>query len=374
MAPAKHLYVHVPFCARKCSYCDFAIAVRRTIPVKEYLDSLSAELELRLRGTPLSSLGTIYLGGGTPSKLGPDGVTQLLDMIRGAAGVELEATAEITMEANPEDVTPAAAAAWIAAGVNRLSLGVQSFDARTLAWMHRTHEAEAARRATDAARTAGFDDISLDLIFALPRDLERNWAADLAKALRLQPDHLSLYGLTVEPGTPLGKWTARGDVVEAPEETYTTEFLLGRKTLMSAGFEHYEVSNFARSAKRSRHNSAYWRRVPYLGIGPSAHSFDGASRRWNEREYEAWKTRALKGEDPVAGSEQLTAENEAAEVVYLGLRTAEGLTTVAADHPAVDEWVKKHWASLDRGRLVLLAEGWLRLDSLATALTVARSR
>src|ERR1035437_3109797 len=374
MAPAKHLYVHVPFCARKCSYCDFAIAVRRTIPVKEYLDSLSAELELRLRGTPLSSLGTIYLGGGTPSKLGPDGVTQLLDMIRGAAGVELEATAEITMEANPEDVTPAAAAAWIAAGVNRLSLGVQSFDARTLAWMHRTHAAEAARRAPDAARTAGFDDISLDLIFALPRDLERNWAADLAKALRLQPAHLSLYGLTVEPGTPLGKWTARGDVVEAPEEIYTTEFLLGRKTLMSAGFEHYEVSNFARSAKRSRHNSAYWRRVPYLGIGPSAHSFDGASRRWNEREYEAWKTRALKGEDPVAGSEQLTAENEAAEVVYLGLRTAEGLTTVAADHPAVDEWVKKHWASLDRGRLVLLAEGWLRLDSLAAALTVARSR
>jgi oxygen-independent coproporphyrinogen-3 oxidase len=271
-------------------------------------------------------------------------------------------------------VTETAAMAWIKAGIRRLSIGAQSFDARTLAWMHRTHNVDSARDAVDVARGAGFDDISLDLIFALPRDLERNWTTDLIKAISLQPDHLSLYGLTVEPGTPLGKWTARGDVVEAPEESYAAEFLLARKTLMSAGFEHYEVSNFARSAKRSRHNSAYWRRVPYLGIGPSAHSFDGASRRWNEREYEAWKMRALKGEDPVAGSEQLTAENEAAEVVYLGLRTVEGLTTVSADHPAVDDWVKKGWASLDRGRMVLLAEGWLRLDSLAAALTAARSR
>jgi oxygen-independent coproporphyrinogen-3 oxidase len=374
MPPARHLYVHVPFCARKCSYCDFAIAVRRVIPVGEYVRAVVAELKMRLRDMPPVALRTIYLGGGTPSKLGADGVTELLDTIRAVPGVELESSAEVTMEANPEDVTQDAAAAWSRAGINRLSIGAQSFDARTLAWMHRTHNVDSAKEAVDVARGVGFDDISLDLIFALPHDLERNWAADLVKAISLQPDHLSLYGLTVEPGTPLGKWTARGDVEEAPDESYAADFLLARKTLLSAGFEQYEVSNYAKSAKRSRHNSAYWRRVPYLGIGPSAHSFDGAIRRWNEREYEAWKTRVLQGEDPVAGSEQLTPENEAAEVVYLGLRTVEGLASVSADHPQIDRWVKQGWATMDRGRIALLAEGWLRLDSLAAVLTAARSR
>ncbi len=262
----------------------------------------------------------------------------------------------------------------MSAGVNRLSLGVQSFDRRTLAWMHRTHNEDAARAAIDAARAAGLGDISLDLIFALPPDLERSWERDLEQAVALHPNHLSVYGLTVEPHTPLGRWTARGEVAEAPEEVYADEFLLADRTLRSAGFDHYEVSNYARGPKRSRHTSAYWRREPYLGDGPSAHSFDGSARRWNEREYEAWKTRALRNEDPIGGEELLDAANATAEAVYLGLRTADGLAVEPDDAPRIDEWVAMAWAGVKGGRIVLTPEGWLRLDSLAAALTAVRSR
>ncbi|HLA91800.1 MAG TPA: radical SAM family heme chaperone HemW [Gemmatimonadaceae bacterium] len=374
MTAARHLYVHVPFCSRRCSYCDFAIAVRRSVPVADYLDALAAELERRLDEAPMGPLETVYLGGGTPSKLGPDGVAGLLDSVRQAGVRNSGHLAEVTIEANPEDVTPAAAAAWRAAGVNRLSLGAQSFHEGALKWMHRTHDAGAIGRAVRVGRETGISDLSLDLIFALPAHLDRDWEADLSAAIALEPDHLSLYGLTVEPHTPLGRWAARGDVREAPEERYASEFLLAHRTLASAGFAHYEVSNFARPDHESRHNSAYWRRVPYLGIGPSAHSFDGAARRWNEREYAAWKMRAKRGEDPVAGVELLNKENERAEVVYLGLRTSEGLSTTAGDERVVEQWGTRGWAEVSGGRVVLTAEGWLRLDSLAAALTAERSR
>lgn len=278
------------------------------------------------------------------------------------------------MEANPEDVTPEAAAEWSRAGINRLSLGVQSFHPVTLAWMHRTHDVGAAERAMIAARTAGIDNISLDLIFALPTELERSWESDLSKALSLHPDHISLYGLTVEPHTPLGRWHARGEVDEAPEERYAAEFKLAHKVLSTAGFGHYEVSNFARSGKTSRHNSSYWQRAPYIGLGPSAHSFDGTVRRWNEREFEPWRAKAAAGADPIGGSEELTAENVLAEEVYLGLRTNNGLPVGPADSPMTAEWEKNGWAILRKDRVTLTAEGWLRLDSLAAALTSLRSR
>ena len=374
VTPARHLYVHVPFCTRRCTYCDFAIAVRRVVPVDDYIRAVGTELEICTRSEEVGPLESIYLGGGTPSKLGPDGVSRLLDRVRGVAGVELVSEAELTIEANPEDVTFDAARAWRAAGATRLSVGVQSFGGPALAWMHRTHNGEGARRAMDAARAAGFTNVSVDLIFALPPDIERDWESDLEEALSMGPDHLSLYGLTVEPHSSLGKWRARGELREAPEELYAEEFLFAQKTLVSAGFEHYEVSNFARAGRRSRHNSAYWERVPYLGIGPSAHSFDGVTRRWNEREYERWKHRVQGGEWPVAGSEQLSRGNELAEVVYLALRTTVGLATLPTDRTMVDQWVAERWAHVRGGRIQLTAEGWLRLDSLAAALTDLRSR
>jgi oxygen-independent coproporphyrinogen-3 oxidase len=367
-----HLYIHIPFCARRCSYCDFAIAVRRVIPTAEYLEALKAELKTRFDGQSIEPLTTVYLGGGTPSKLGPDGVRDLLDLIRTTPGVTIAADAELTMEANPEDVTPEAAVEWAKAGINRLSLGVQSFHAVTLAWMHRTHGVDAAKNAMIAARTAGINNISIDLIFALPTDLERSWDSDLSMALAIHPDHISLYGLTVEPHTPLGRWTARGEVEEAPEERYATEFLRAHKVLATAGFEHYEVSNFAKSGKTSRHNSSYWQRAQYIGIGPSAHSFDGTSRRWNEREYEPWRAKVMSGADPLGGSELLTAENVVAEDIYLGLRTMNGLPVTDVDAEMIAGWQKAGWAVLRKDRVTLTAEGWLRLDSLAAALVAAR--
>lgn len=368
-----HLYLHVPFCARRCSYCDFAIAVRRVIPVGEFVDGIVAELEIRLAGAEIEPLTTLYLGGGTPSKLGADGVLLLLERLRAIPGLSIAEGAEVTMEANPEDVSADAASAWREAGVNRLSMGVQSFHSVALAWMHRTHDADAASRAMIAARNAGFDNVSMDLIFALPADLGRVWESDLLMALALHPDHISLYGLTVEPHTPLGRWTARGEVAEAPEEQYAAEYLRAHKALATAGFEHYEVSNFARSGKTSRHNSAYWQRTPYIGAGPSAHSFDGSVRRWNEREYQPWREKVAARADPLGGAEELTAENVVAEDAYLGLRTMNGLAVTEVDTAMVNEWQKSDWAVLRNDRVTLTAEGWLRLDSLAAALTAIRS-
>jgi oxygen-independent coproporphyrinogen-3 oxidase len=368
-----HLYVHVPFCARRCSYCDFAIAVRRVIPVAEYIDGIAAELKARFAGAELEPFTTIYLGGGTPSKLGADGVRQLLDRVRSTPGVSVADGAEVTMEANPEDVTPEAAAEWGDSGINRLSMGVQSFHAVTLAWMHRTHDVDAASRAMIAARTAGITNVSIDLIFALPTDLGRSWESDLSMALALHADHISLYGLTVEPHTPLGRWTARGEVAEAPEEQYAAEYMRAHKTLATAGFEHYEVSNFSKSGKTSRHNSSYWQRAPYIGVGPSAHSFDGSVRRWNEREYEPWRQKVAAGADPLGGSEELSIENVIAEGVYLGLRTMNGLPVTEVDTSTITAWQKSAWAVLRKDRVTLTAEGWLRLDSLAAALTAVRS-
>jgi oxygen-independent coproporphyrinogen-3 oxidase len=343
------------------------------VPAQEYVEAIAAELTARAESAPLGALRTVYLGGGTPSKLGPEGIPRLLEALRSHSAVGFAPDVEITVEANPEDVSDKAVAAWSDAGVNRLSLGAQSFDDGALAWMHRTHDVAAIGVAVRTARGAGLRDISLDLIFALPASLKRDWAEDLRRTLELDVDHLSLYGLTVEDRTPLGRWTARGEVQEAPEGRYAAEFIIADEMLRAAGFEHYEVSNFARAGRRSRHNSCYWSRAEYVGIGPSAHSYDGAVRRWNAREYEAWKARAFAGDDPIEGSETLTCDNMLAEEVYLGLRTIEGLSMRPHDGQTVDRWVQAGWASVVEGRVMLSTEGWLRLDSLAAALTAART-
>jgi oxygen-independent coproporphyrinogen-3 oxidase len=369
--PARHVYVHVPFCARRCSYCDFAIAVRRVVPISEYVDALRAELARRFDAAA-SELDTLYLGGGTPSRLGGDGVARALDAVRGRFA--LAEGAEVTIEANPDDVSPEAARAWAAAGVNRVSLGSQSFDARVLEWMHRTHDVGQIGRAVDAVRAAGIDNISLDLIFAVPAALDRDWDRDLAHALALEPSHLSLYGLTIEPGTPLGRWHERGTVTEADEDRYADEFMRAHETMRGAGFEHYEVSNFGRPGRRSRHNSSYWQGVPYVGLGPAAHGFDGVTRRWNAASYTEWVRMLAAGEDPAAGDETLTPADRVAETVYLGLRTTDGLALEPDEESRVRAWIDAGWAGLDGDRLRLTATGWLRLDALAADLTVLRSR
>jgi oxygen-independent coproporphyrinogen III oxidase len=375
VARYEHLYLHVPFCARRCSYCDFSIAVRREVPWQRFAQAIARECEIRGVRNHTATLRTVYLGGGTPSRLGADGVPAALDALR--AHVQWGDDAEVTIEANPEDITVAAVRAWRDAGVNRLSIGVQSFDDLVLSWMHRVHDSTGARRAVDAARAGGIDALSLDLIFATPDRLARDWGADLEQLIALAPDHVSLYGLTVEPQTPLGRWHARGQEQEAAEERYEREFLASHDTLTAAGYEHYEVSNFSRPGHRARHNSAYWTGVPYLGLGPSAHGFDGAARRWNIEAYAAWERAVGTFVDPVGGEEFLTEENRIAEAVYLGLRTTDGLAVSEAEERHVAKWIEAGWVDMQRNqegvRVVCTPAGWMRLDALAADLTAFRS-
>ncbi|MGH7629647.1 MAG: radical SAM family heme chaperone HemW [Gemmatimonadales bacterium] len=363
-----HLYLHVPFCARRCSYCDFAIAVRREVPAAQYVAAVLrewAQQQGHAAWTAAPRLDSVYFGGGTPSRLPPAAIAELLARL--CADRSLAPAAEITLEANPEDVTPEAAAVWHAAGVNRLSLGVQSLDDRVLAWMHRTHDARAVPAAVAAARAAGFDNISFDLIFGLPAALERDWSADLAGALALEPEHLSLYGLTTEPHTPLARWTDRGLVRPADEQRYATEYLEAHAALVGAGLEHYEVSNAGRPGRRARHNSAYWRRAPYLGLGPSAHSAAGGERWWNLREWVAYARAVAGGGSWVAGREAPDAAAVRLEELYLGLRTVEGVAVAFVPEATVTNWVRSGWAAVSGGRVSLTAEGWLRVDALVAA-------
>ncbi len=286
----------------------------------------------------------------------------------------LTPTPEITIEANPEDVDLASARRWVETGVNRVSLGVQSFDESVLAWMHREHGAEAPGQAVRNLREVGIEDVSIDLIFALPEVLRRDWDRDLDLALALSPTHISLYGLTVEPRTPLGRWAERGTVSPALEDRYEVEYLRAHDRLRASGFDHYEVSNFSQPGRRAVHNSAYWSGAAYLGLGPGAHGFDGRRRRWNPDAYVEWLRRVEAGSDPVEGSEELTAENRVAEEVYLGLRTDRGLTVRQNELKTVTSWIEQGWGSLQDSVLRLTALGWLRLDSLATTLTALRSR
>jgi oxygen-independent coproporphyrinogen-3 oxidase len=366
-----HLYLHVPFCARRCSYCDFAIAVRRQVPDGAYLEAVLAEWkqwqshEIWREGTPVR---TVYFGGGTPSLLSPETLARVLDQIR--RDRSMAADAEITIEANPDDVSAPRVRAWRAAGINRVSLGVQSFDPAVLSWMHRSHTAEQSVLAVELLRGEGVDNLSLDLIFALPAHLDRDWRADLDRALQLAPDHLSLYGLTVEDRTPVAHWMSRGESAPADEGRYAEEFLLADRWLGGAGFEHYEVSNYARPGRRARHNSAYWQRAPYIGLGPSAHSGIGDQRRWNLREWAAYQRATAAGASPVDGEEQLTPASRRLEDLYLGLRTSEGLPEAAIPAGPASLWAELGWLQPVAGgtRRALTPEGWLRMDAIVTAL------
>jgi len=360
-----HLYIHVPFCARRCSYCDFAIAVRRNVPSALYVQRVLEEWgtwEEHPAWGDSPTLDTVYLGGGTPSLLEPELISKLLETVSRSRCIV--SGAEITLEANPDDVDAKRAAAWRAAGVNRVSLGVQSFEPLVLRWMHRTHTREQVPAAVAALRKAGIENLSLDLIFGLPSELERNWEADLTDALALSPDHLSIYGLTVESHTPLMHWIERGETRPAPESGFVEQFLATHARLSESGFDHYEVSNYARPGYRAAHNSAYWRRAPYVGLGPSAHSGLGNERRWNLREWAAYDSALERGESVIAGRELLTEPALRLEALYLGLRTTEGLPEPTVPARQATSWIDAGWMERERGRLRLTPEGWLRLDAL----------
>jgi oxygen-independent coproporphyrinogen-3 oxidase len=369
----RHVYVHVPFCARRCSYCDFAIAVRAHVPVDEYVDALERELTVRLGTAPAPDarppIDTLYFGGGTPSRLGGAGVARAAETL--SRWFAWDDAAEVTLEVNPDDVTPDAARAWRAQASRAL---------RSAARRSTRPPSRGCDAATPPSRSSAPSPTSAPphrRAIARP-DLRppRRGHPRLAgrPGSRARPGaHAPVsYGLTVEPGTPLGRWTARGDVREADEDRYADEFTAAHALLTAAGYEHYEVSNFARPGRRARHNSAYWRGVPYLGLGPSAHGFDGRRRRWNASAYAEWARTVAAGQDPIAGDEAIDGDAAAAEMVYLGLRTRDGLVLASGEAERTGRWVDAGWGELDGDRLRLTAAGWLRLDALAADLTAFR--
>lgn len=360
-----HIYVHVPFCARRCSYCDFAIAVRQRTPDDEFVRAIASEWASHA-ATPGTPVSTLYFGGGTPSRLGGASLAELIELI--SRQNPLAGDAEVTVEANPDDITPALAAAWRRAGVNRVSLGVQSHDPAVLEWMHRTHRAEQVAPAVAMLRDAGIENLSMDLIFALPEELHRDWRRDLDLTFALEPRHISLYGLTVEPHTPLARWTDRGAVVPAPDTRYEEEYLAAHAALVEHGFEHYEVSNAALPGFRSRHNSVYWTGADYTGLGPSAHSHAGGVRSWNIRDWVAWEAAVREGRPTLAGSEELNQAQRELEAAYLGLRTTAGIPAARVPDAERQRWLGEGWAEVASGLVRLTARGWLRLDALVSRL------
>lgn len=370
------LYVHAPFCARRCVYCDFAVTVRPEGDLPAWTEALRKELEF-LASERLfevaAELDTLYVGGGTPSLLGPGAMGALKTVLgpERLAGDALEWTAE----ANPESYTDAVAAEWARAGVNRISLGIQTFSEAGLRWMGRLHGAEGGPRAIDAARRAGIQNVSVDLIFGLPRSIGRSWGGDLQRVIDLDVPHVSLYGLTVEPDTALGRAVREGRESPVDEEQYREEFLQAAEVLAGAGYDHYEVSSFARAGAEARHNAVYWEGTPYVGLGNGAHSYAPPVRRWNVRDWEEYRARLLEGDAPEGGRERVDAAGRALERVWLGLRTRSGIPTALAgseEEKVTRRWQREGLATVQDGRVCLTVEGWLLLDRLTLELDEIR--
>ena len=323
-------------------------------------------------------IDTVYFGGGTPSLLSADQLDRLLDAVRG--NLPVRAGARVFLEANPEDVTRDAASSWRALGVATLSLGVQSFDDRELRFLGRRHDGDRGREALAQCLGAGFDTVSLDLIFGLPGQPADTLRASLDTAVALAPHHVSCYQLTVHQRTAFGRRRTRGRLVEMAEDEQAERYALVHEVLDCAGWSAYEVSNFARAPRhRSRHNMKYWRHLPYLGLGPSAHSFDGTRRWWNHRGTRAYRAALDEAQRPVAGSERLSEDELALEALMFGLRTADGIDLrdfrqrfdvdlAARNRPFIDECIESGLLAFGEDRLAPTTSGLAVADALAARL------
>lgn len=315
------IYVHIPFCARRCIYCGFFSTVREDEAAR-YVNALCTELRLRkeyLKDLPVT---TIYFGGGTPSRLSPEQIGQVIDCIRTEYG--LENLGELTVECNPDDITSAFASALQKLGVNRISMGVQTFNDNLLRFLGRRHSAQQAVDAVHTCRKAGIDNISIDLMYGLPGQTDEIHLQDLETATGLDVNHISSYCLSFEEGSPLEKMRSDGRVTPADDETCAQMYDHMCAHLRGAGFEHYEISNFSKPGCHSRHNSSYWDGTPYLGIGAGAHSYNGTSRQWNPNDLDAYMAGIEQG-TPAFEIEKLSATDQYNERIMLSLRTAQGL-------------------------------------------------
>jgi putative oxygen-independent coproporphyrinogen III oxidase len=318
------VYVHVPWCASRCGYCDFNTYVPRGGEPEQYADVAVAEVALMHAATGGRRPETVFFGGGTPTLLGAADLARVLSALRPAPG------AEVTVEANPETVGAAKLAALRAAGFTRVSIGMQSASAHVLATLERAHTPGAAARAARAARAAGFEHVSLDLIYGTPGETDADWRASLDAALAAEPDHVSAYALTVEPGTRLAAQVRAGIIPAPDEDALATRYELADATLSAAGLAWYEISNWARDdAARCRHNLAYWTPgADWWAIGPGAHGHVAGTRFWTHRHPRRHAAAVRRGELPIAGGETLTPEQRELERLMLGVRTREGLDGV----------------------------------------------
>jgi len=329
------IYIHIPFCRSFCTYCGFYSEISDSGCAERFSEALLLEIDSRRREIP-SELNTLYIGGGTPSVLPPNVFRHIVAAVKLACGQE--SFDEFTVEVNPDDITKEYAETLVSMGVNRVSMGVQSFDDGILRWMNRRHDAEAAVRSYKLLRAAGLKNISIDLIFGLPQLCGNSvWAETVEKAVSLRPEHISAYQLSVEPDSVLETLVDRGDFIEASDEECRRQYDMLCAALSAAGYSHYEVSNFALDGYRAIHNSGYWKHIPYIGFGPAAHSFLQENgcwvRSWNEPDLRSY----LAGARPVF--EKLSDTQIEMEEIMLGLRTCDGATVPPS--PARDRLVSK---------------------------------
>lgn len=369
------IYLHIPFCKQACYYCNFHFSTslaQQPALIKQMLREINLQQDY-LTGQTVTS---IYFGGGTPSLLTRNDLQQLLDKIY--TTFKIDPDAEITLEANPDDLSPEKLSELRAAGINRLSIGVQSFHEEDLRWMNRAHDSRQALQSIRDAREAGFDNLTIDLIYGGPTLSDEGWAANVQQAIDLGVQHLSCYALTVEPGTALDQFIRKKKVPLLDTDKAARHFEQLMQWTANAGYEHYEISNFALPGWHSRHNSSYWQSQPYLGLGPSAHSFNGHSRQWNIAN-NALYIKSMERDTVPFELEELTPTMMLNEYIMTTLRTSQGcLLPVVAERFGTDKrdtllkmagpFLDKGWMVLRNEALVLTPEGRLFADGIASDL------
>jgi len=375
LKPLAGIYLHIPFCKQACHYCNFHFSTSLKLK-NDFLTALLKEIKLREDYLEQEQVHTVYFGGGTPSLLEERELATIFQSLRHHFLIHPDA--EITLEANPDDISPVKAAAWKKAGVNRLSIGIQSFFNEDLSWMNRAHDAKQAAGCIRWAQEAGIDNISIDLIYGTPTLPDDKWEDNLRRAADMGIPHLSCYALTVEQGTALDFLIRKKKVSDVSNEDQARQFLMMTDILQSRGYEHYEISNLAFPGKRSRHNSAYWKGTKYIGLGPSAHSFNGRSRQWNIANNALYIQSLAKNDIPFE-IEELTAQQQYNEYVMTSIRTMEGTDRRHVEQKFGKDFyallgksaapmIQKKWLLETGHRLVLSREGKLFADRVAAEL------
>jgi oxygen-independent coproporphyrinogen-3 oxidase len=367
------IYVHIPFCKKRCSYCDFHFSTTFSSYREKLIAAICSELIIRKSELHDALVETVYFGGGTPSLLTKEELAAIMSTIR--EHFKLLDSPEMTFEVNPDDATTENLADWKALGINRLSIGLQSFQETDLTWMNRSHSTQQGQNAVRLAQATGFDNISIDLIYGLPELSNDQWVSHLNQALSLNVQHISTYCLTIEPKTALNDFVAKGKLTRPTEDQQSEQFELLVRTLDLAGFEQYEISNFAKDQKYAKHNSAYWNFSPYLGVGPSAHSFNGHQRRWNVANNTKYYQHVGKNQDWFE-LENLTESEKWNEYFLTGLRTKWGILKNniqemgglnSSELTLMDTYLKNDWILEANDYFVLTERGKLQADGIASS-------